>query len=479
MRYKRSHSIAMCAGIFALVCSLSFPKCAKPAPQSASGSGYQLMKKVTLGGMGGWDYINADPVSHRVFISRGNHVMVVGADGNVVGDIPDLMGTHGAAIADEFNHGFTSNGGSNSVTMFDLKTLAVIKEIKLPDAVGPDGYIYDSASKRVFTFNGRSNNATGVDAKSGDPVAGSVPFGGKPEAAQSDGAGHVFVNIEDKDQLLEFDSQTLKVMNTWPLAPCTQPSGMAADTVHKRLFIGCHNNLMVVVDFTSGKVVATEPIGPGIDGDGFDPGTGMAFASCGGGDGSITVVHEDTPDKFTVVDTIKTMPGARTMANDTSNHNIYTVTAEMMPPPAPTPENPRPRPSIVPNTFMLLIYSQSPHATVSGPGNTPAFTAPSSTPSAPSSASGATSAGSDLVAQGKALYNTTYMCSGCHGVNGEGSDIAPDLVGTRLSEEEIEKFLNKPSADASDKVMPDIPATNPDLKPLVASVLSLKHTQAQ
>jgi hypothetical protein len=327
-----------------------------PAVPQGSGSGYHLLKKVVLGGMGGWDYLNADPVSHRVFISRGNHVMVVDPDGNVVGDIPNLMGTHGAAIVNEFNHGFTSNGGSNSATMFDLKTLETIKDIKLADAVGPDGYIYDPASKRVFTFNGRSSNATAVDAKSGDPVAGSVPLGGKPEAAQADGAGHIFVNIEDKNQLLEFDSKTLMVMNTWPLDPCTQPSGMASDVAHKRLFIGCHNNLMTIVDFTTGKVVATEPIGMGIDADGFDPTTGFAFASCG--DGTITVVHEDTPDKYSVVDTIKTQQGARTMANDTANHNIYTVTADLMPAAAPTPENPRPRPIQVPNTFTLLIYGR-------------------------------------------------------------------------------------------------------------------------
>jgi len=486
MRKARWESVALYAGALALAFGVSLANFAKASPQSSGGSGYQLAKKVMLGGMGGWDYLSADPVSHRVFISRGNHVMVVDADGNVVGDIPDLMGTHGAALADEFNHGFTSNGGSNSVTMFDLKTLAVLSDIKMPDAVGPDGYVYDPASKRVFTFNGRSNNATAVDAKSGDVVAGSVPLGGKPEAAQADGAGHIFVNIEDKDQLLEFDSGTLKVMNTWPLAPCMQPSGMASDTVHKRLFIGCHNNLMAIVDFTTGKVVATEPIGTGIDADGFDPGTGFAFASCG--DGTITVVHEDTPDKFTVVDTIKTQQGARTMAYDTSNHNIYTVTADMTPAPPPTPENPRPRPVIVPNTFTLLIYKlSSPHALAApASGGASASASASAAASAPGAAgSGSTSAGAgantagasgSLVAQGKALYENTYMCVGCHGMNGEGTDLAPDLVGTRLSGDEIAKFLEKPSADASDKGMPDIPATSPDLQPLVAYVISLKHS---
>jgi len=482
MHKVRGQSVVVYAGTLALALGVSLANFAKASPQGSGGSGYQLAKKVTLGGMGGWDYLNADPVSHRVYISRGNHVMVVDADGNVVGDIPNLMGTHGAALAPEFNHGFTSNGGSNSVTMFDLKTLAVLGDTKLPDAVGPDGYVYDPASKRVFTFNGRSNNATAVEAKGGDAIAGSVPLGGKPEAAQADGAGHVFVNIEDKDQLLEFDSGTLKVMNTWPLAPCTQPSGMASDVSHKRLFIGCHNNLMVIVDFTTGKVVTTEPIGTGIDADGFDPGTGFAFASCG--DGTITVVHEDTPDKYTVVDTIKTQQGARTMAFDTSNHNIYTVTADMTPAPAPTPENPRPRPVIVPNTFTLLIYSMSPHASVGGAENRGASaTVRASTPGAAGNASVGASSNSEgtgsLATQGKALYESTYMCVGCHGMNGEGTDLAPDLVGTRLSADEIAKFLEKPSADASDKGMPDIPATSPDLKPLVAYVLSVKRTLAQ
>lgn len=323
------------------------------APQS-SGSGYHLVKKVTLGGEGGWDYLNADPDTHRVFISHATHVMVVDPDGNVVGDIPNLKGTHGAALVPEFNHGFSSNGQSNSATMFDLKTLQTIKEIPLP-AMGPDGYLYDGASKRLFTFNARSQDATAVDAKTGE-VAGSVPLGGKPEAAQADGAGHIFVNIEDHNQILEFDSKTLKVMTTWPTDSCDEPGGLAIDIAHKRLFVGCHNKTMTVVDYTSGKTVATIPIGMGVDSTRFDPGTGYAMSSCG--DGTITVAHEDSPDKYTVVDTIMTQNGARTMALDTKNHNIYTVTAEFGPAPAATEQNPRPRPQIIPNTFTLLIYAR-------------------------------------------------------------------------------------------------------------------------
>jgi DNA-binding beta-propeller fold protein YncE len=324
---------------------------AAPAPQ---GSGYHLLKKVTLGGEGGWDYLSADPVSHRAFLSRGTHIMVVDADGNVVGDIPNVQGTHGAQLVNEFNRGFSSNGRTNSVTIFDLKTLAVINEVKLPMADGPDGFAYDPASKNVFVFNARSHDGTGVNAKTGE-VAGTVPLAGKPEAAAADGMGHMFVNIEDKAELQEFDSKEFKVMNTWPLATCEEPTGMAIDTAHKRIFIGCHSKVMLVADY-SGKVVASVPIGQGVDAANFDPATQYAFASCG--DGTITVTHEDSPDKYTVVETLSTQRGARTMTLDTSNHRVFTITSDFGPPPAATPDNPNPRPVSVPGTFTLLIYGR-------------------------------------------------------------------------------------------------------------------------
>jgi DNA-binding beta-propeller fold protein YncE len=319
-----------------------------------AGSDYHLLKKVTLGGEGGWDYLSADPTTHRVFISRGTHIMVVDPEGKVVGDIPNLDGTHGAAIVSEFGRGFSSNGRSNSVTIFDLKTLATIQEVKLPAADGPDGYLYDPASKRVFTFNARSKDATAVDAKTGE-VAGTVPLGGKPEAAQADGAGHIWVNIEDKAELVEFNSQELKVLNTWPLTGCEEPTGMAIDPAHKRIFIGCHSQQMLVTDY-DGKIVASVPIGQGVDAAAFDPSTGLAFTSCG--DGTVTVAHEDTPDKYTVVQTISTQRGARTMTLDTKNHNIYTVTSDFNPAPAATADNPRPRPVPIPSTFTLLVYGR-------------------------------------------------------------------------------------------------------------------------
>ena len=324
---------------------------AAPAPQ---GSGYHLLKKVTLGGDGGWDYLSVDPVSHRFFISRGTHIIVTDMDGSVVGDVPNVQGTHGAQIVNELNRGFSSNGRSNSVTIFDLKTLATISEVKLPMADGPDGFAYDPSTKNVFVFNARSHDATAVNAKTGE-VSGTVPLGGKPEAATADGMGHMFVNIEDTAKLVEFDSKEFKVLNTWSLPNCEEPTGMAIDTKSKRLFIGCHSKVMLVADY-SGKIVASVPIGQGVDAATFDPATGFAFASCG--DGTITVTHEDSPDKFTVVDTISTQRGARTMALDTANHRMYTVTSDFGPAPAATPDNPNPRPTQVPGTFTLLIYGR-------------------------------------------------------------------------------------------------------------------------
>lgn len=346
-------------GAAALVtaCGISFVGHAAPAP-TPQASGYHLVKKAVLGGDGGWDYLTADPDSHRVFISRGTHVMVTDADGKILGDIPATAGVHGIALAPEFNRGFTSNGQASSVTIFDLKTLATITEAKIPGQ-GPDAILYDKASKRVFTMNGRSQDATAIDAKTGE-VAGTVPLGGKPETASADGEGHVFVNIEDKSTIVEFDSKTLKVMNTWPLAPCEEPSGQAIDTARKRLVVGCSNKMMAFVDYTNGKVVGSVPIGQGVDANGFDPSSGFAFASCG--DGTITVAKADSSGNYSVVETIQTMPRARTMAVDTANHNVYTVTAEFgqpTPPPAGSPAGARGgRAPMVPGTFTLLIYGK-------------------------------------------------------------------------------------------------------------------------
>jgi len=323
--------------------------------QSAPGkSGYHLIKKVKLGGEGGWDYLTVDPASRRLFISRGTHVMVVDADeGKVVGDIPNTQGVHGIALVPELNKGFTSNGKSNTSTVFDMKTLQPAGEATTEK--NPDAIIYDPASKRVFTFNGGADSATAIDAATGKAV-GTVALGGGPEFAASDGKGHVFVNLEDKSALVKFDPVTLKVEKTWPLAPCESPSGLAIDAEHEILIVGCHNKMMAFVDGNSGHVIGTVPIGQGVDANRFDPATGFAFASCG--DGTVTVAHEDSPDKFTVVDTIPTQSRARTMELNTSNHNLYLVSADFGPTPAATTEQPRPRPPMIPDTFTLLIFGR-------------------------------------------------------------------------------------------------------------------------
>jgi DNA-binding beta-propeller fold protein YncE len=318
----------------------------------AADSNYQLVKKVVLGGEGGWDYLVCDSDARRIYISRGSHVMVVDADSYaVVGDIPETEGVHGIALAPEFGRGFTSDGRTNSVTIFDLKTLKVLGTA--PTGEGPDAIVYDSVSKRVFTLNGRAGTATAIDAETGKP-AGDITLGGRPEYAVTDGQGHLYNNLEDKSEVVQIDTKQLKVTATWPLAPCESPSGLAMDKEHRRLFAGCHNKVMAVMDADSGKVLATPAIGQGVDANRFDPGTQSAFSS--NGDGTLTIVHEDSPEKFTPVASVTTQRGARTMALDLKTHRVFLVTAEFGPPPAPTADHPRPRPQMVPGTFTLLVF---------------------------------------------------------------------------------------------------------------------------
>jgi DNA-binding beta-propeller fold protein YncE len=321
-------------------------------PAGAAEGDYHLLKKVVLGGEGGWDYLICDSAARRVYISRGTHVMVVDADSYaVVGDIPGTDGVHGIALAPEFGRGFTSDGRANAVTIFDLKTLKVLGTE--PTGTGPDAIVYDPASHRVFTFNGRSGDATAIDASSGKP-AGTVALGGRPEFAAVDGQGHIYNNLEDKSEIVQIDSRTLTVSARWPLAPCESPSGLAIDRKHRRLFAGCHDQVMAVVDADTGKVLATPHIGQGVDANAFDSGTQLAFSS--NGDGTLTVVHEDSPEKFTPVANVPTQRGARTMALDLKTHRIFLVTAGFGPAPAPTAEQPRPRPRAIPGTFTLLVF---------------------------------------------------------------------------------------------------------------------------
>jgi YVTN family beta-propeller protein len=310
---------------------------------------YHLVKKIAVGGDGGWDYLTMDAASRHLYISRGTHVIVVDVDTEkVVGDIPDTRGVHGIALAPKLGRGFTSNGQDNSVTVFDLKTFKEITRVKV--GTRPDAILFDPATNRVFTFNGGSNDATAISAAE-DKVAGTVSLGGRPEFAVADGKGEVFVNLEDKSEIVAFDSQSLVVKNHWPLSPGEEPSGLAMDRKNRRLFSVCGNEKMVVMNADTGKVVATPAIGKGPDASAFDPGAGLAFSS-NGEDGTLTIVREVKPDQFDVEATVPTQAGARTMALDTKNHAIYLVTAQALPA---EPGAPRYRRNYAPGSFVILV----------------------------------------------------------------------------------------------------------------------------
>ncbi len=314
----------------------------------------RVIKTYKLGGEGGWDYLKIDPDSRRLYISRATHVIVIDADsGKPVGDIPDTPGVHGIALAPDLGRGFTSNGREGTVTIFDLNTLKPITKVKAGE--NPDAILFDSSTKRVFTFNGRSGDSTAIDAATGE-VVGKIPLEGKPEFAVSTGTGEIFVNLEDKSELLALDPKDLKVKSRWPLAPCQEPSGLAMDVKSRRLFAGCDNKMMAVVNADTGKVITTLPIGDGVDANGFDPDTGFAFASCG--EGVLTVVHEDSPEHFSVAQSVPTQRGARTMALDPKTHQIFLVTAKFGPSPEPTAQQPHPRPTILPDSFIVLVVGK-------------------------------------------------------------------------------------------------------------------------
>ncbi len=321
---------------------------------AAAAPGYKLVNTYKVGGDGGWDYLTADAAARRLYISRATHVLVLDLDsGKTVGDIADTPGVHGIALAPELGRGFTSNGREGTVSIFDLKTLATISKVKVGD--NPDAILYDPATKRVFTFNGKSQDSTAIDATNGT-VLGTIKLDGKPEFAASDGKGEIFVNIEDKSELTAINANKLQVMTKWPLAPCQEPSGLSMDKKNRRLFVGCDNKMMAVVNADTGKVLATPAIGEGVDATTFDDGTGLAFASCG--EGMLTVVREDSGDQFSVAESVPTQQGARTMALDSKTHNVYVVTAKFGPPPAATTENPHPRRSILPDSFVVLVLGK-------------------------------------------------------------------------------------------------------------------------
>jgi DNA-binding beta-propeller fold protein YncE len=280
--------------------------------------------------------------------------MVVDIDADkVVGDIADTPGVHGIAIAPELNRGFTSNGRAGTATIFDLKTLKVLGQVKTGE--NPDAILYDPASRRVFTFNGRSRDTTVFEAASGEVIA-TIALGGKPEFAGSDGRGKVYANIEDTSEVVEIESRKPSLTRRYSIKPCEEPSGMGLDAEHHRVFSGCHNKVMTVLDTEAGRVIAALPIGEGVDGNGFDPKTGLAFSA--NGDGTLTVVRESSPGTYGVLETVATQRGARTMAIDPKTGNIYLPAAQYLSQPAPSTEGSRPHPTMIEDSFAVLVVGK-------------------------------------------------------------------------------------------------------------------------
>ncbi len=317
----------------------------------AQAPNYKVIRRIPVAGEGGWDYLKVDPDMKRIYISRGTHMTIIDeTSGKVLGDIPDTKGIHGIAWAAELNKGFTSNGQADSVTVFDLKTLKPTAEIKVTGG-NPDSIIYDPQTKRVFTFNKRGLNATVIDATN-NQVVGTIALGGNPEEPALDGKGGLYINLEDKSAISKFDTKTLKqVGGPWPLAPCEGPTGLAMDTKNRRLFAAC-DKVVAVVNADTGKVVASPAIGGDPDGDGYDPGLGLIFASCR--EGLISIIRQESPDKYTPAGNVTTQFGTRTMTLDPKTHHVFTVTADFKPAPPPSPGNPRPRPQQIPGTFVVL-----------------------------------------------------------------------------------------------------------------------------
>ncbi|MGA2787139.1 MAG: YncE family protein [Verrucomicrobiota bacterium] len=310
---------------------------------------YHLITEIPIGGEGGWDYLTVDSAGHRLYVSHGTKVVVFDLIiGKVVGEITNTPGVHGIAIAHDLGLGVTSNGREDKAGIVDLETLET--RSKVDTGKNPDGMLYESGQKEAWLFNGRSQSATVVDVKAGKVVA-TIPLGGKPEFAQADpAAGRVYNNLEDKNEVAVIDTKSHKVVTNWPIAPGEEASGMAIDLKNHRLFLGCGGSkTMVMMDSTTGKVIASVPIGEGVDANAFDPGTGFAFASCG--DGTVTIAHEDTPDKLTVVQTLETQHGSRTMALDPKTHKIFLAAAKFE-----APAEGQRRGKMVPDSFKILVY---------------------------------------------------------------------------------------------------------------------------
>ena len=314
---------------------------------------YKVINKIKIGGGVRWDYAFLDSVNHRLYISHGTQTEVLDtATDKLVGTIPDTKGVHGIAVANDLGKGFTSDGGDNDVTVFDLKTLKVLSKVKTGQ--NPDAIIYEPVSHRVFTFNGRSSDSTAIDAKTGDVITASIPVGGKPEFAQVDGKGHIYVNIENKNEIIEVDAKNALVAKRYSIAPCDSPSGLAFDPKKSLLYSVCENKLMVVSDPASGKVLATPAIGGGTDGVAFDD--GYAF-SANGADATITMVGETSPGKFEPVATIPTQRGARTIAADQKAHKLYLPAAEYGPP-GESKDGKKARPQPLADSFQIVVVGR-------------------------------------------------------------------------------------------------------------------------
>jgi YVTN family beta-propeller protein len=334
---------------------------------SHAAGGYHLVKSIPIPGDWSWDYIGMDSANRHVFVSHGPQLEILNADtyqidGKIVAPGVDFsnpetltgQGVRGGTSAPDIGRGFVPNARDGSVSIFDLKTLKVLATVKVGE--NPDGYVYDPATKRGFTFSNRTKAAAAVDLTEAK-LAGTVPLGSKPEAAAADGKGHVYVNMQEKDMVAKIDSRKLVLEESWPTAPCKQPSSMAMDTKTNRLFIGCRGDspMLAVMDSATGKIITTLPIGTGTDAAAFDAEKHLIFTS--NGEGTITVVHEESPQKFTVVDTVKTEPGARTMTLDTKTHKLFLITADRTAPPPAAAGQPAPRAEMVPGTFRVLVVS--------------------------------------------------------------------------------------------------------------------------
>ncbi|MEO8216658.1 MAG: YncE family protein [Acidobacteriota bacterium] len=317
-----------------------------PPPQ------YHVVSHIAVGGEGGWDDLSVDNSAHRLYVSHSDRVNVIDlVSGKVIGEIGNTQGVHAIALAPSLRRGFVSDGRTSSVTIFDLDSLQTLSEVK-SSGERPDAMVFDPSSSLVFAFNAGSNNATAIDAATG-VVKGTIDLGGKPEFARSDRHGMVYVNVEDTSEIVAIDSQALAVVRRWSLAPCQEPSGLALDIAHHRLFSACDNQVMAISDTDAGRVITTVSIGEGVDGAAWDPGSGLAFSS-NGRSGTLTVVRENSPTEFSVLANVATSPGARTVALDEGTHHLYLPTARFGPAPAPTADRPHPRPSILPGTFEIL-----------------------------------------------------------------------------------------------------------------------------